>query len=161
MSGAERALAAVPLEKELALILAAEEAGDHPAVLGAALKLVARAGVAEADGARLRVQLDRPLSSRRPGAARRGATMSRDFGVDFPARESGRTLARRPPTHIVTVTSKSGRRVNPLTYGSAAWRTCYGLVDLGDRLAAIRDPDLEVSVERLPEPAPRQRRRPS
>jgi len=64
------------------------------------------------------------------------------------------------PTHRVTVTSRSGQRVNPLTYGSPGWRQCYGLADLGDRLAAAsRDPDLEVSVERLPEPAPRQRSR--
>ena len=57
-------------------------------------------------------------------------------------------------THIVRVTRKDGGRVNPLTYGSRAFRECYGLTDLADRLAAAnRDPALEVSVERLPEPS--------
>jgi hypothetical protein len=50
-------------------------------------------------------------------------------------------------THIVTVASKSGQRLNPLTYGSEAWRTCYGQADIDDRLAAAaKNPDLEVRV---------------
>ncbi len=51
-------------------------------------------------------------------------------------------------THTLTVTSRSGKRVNPVTYGSPTFRTVYGLVDLAVRLALVaRDPDLEVTVE--------------
>jgi hypothetical protein len=52
------------------------------------------------------------------------------------------------PTHTLTVTSRSGQRVNPVTFGSPAFRTAYGLVDLAVRLALVAsDPDLEVTVE--------------
>ena len=51
------------------------------------------------------------------------------------------------PTHILTVRSRSGRRINPLTLGSSDFCTCYGLVDLAARLAkAAKDPDIEVTV---------------
>jgi hypothetical protein len=54
-------------------------------------------------------------------------------------------------THLVWVTRRDGGRVNPLTYGSRAFRECYGLTDLADRLAAAnRVPGLDVSVEHLP-----------
>jgi hypothetical protein len=63
-------------------------------------------------------------------------------------------------THIVTVTSASGSRVNPLTFGSPGFRECHGLVDLAARLAAAaRNPDLRVTVERLPGWAPARLRR--
>jgi hypothetical protein len=52
------------------------------------------------------------------------------------------------PTHTLTVTSRSGQRINPVTYGSPSFRTCYGLVDLAVRLALIaKYPDLAVTVE--------------
>jgi hypothetical protein len=54
------------------------------------------------------------------------------------------------PTHILTVRSKSGQRINPVTFGSSTFCTCYGLVDLAVRLAkAARYPDLEVTVTKL------------
>jgi hypothetical protein len=50
-------------------------------------------------------------------------------------------------SHMVEVTSKTGQRINPLTLGSAAFRTCYGRADLDDRLSAVAaDLDLELSV---------------
>lgn len=52
------------------------------------------------------------------------------------------------PTHTLTVTSKSGKRINPLTFGSPEFRKAYGLVDLAMRLSRIgSDPDLAVTVE--------------
>jgi hypothetical protein len=48
---------------------------------------------------------------------------------------------------MVEVASKTGKRINPLTLGSAAFRTCYGRADLDDRLSAVAaDPDLELTV---------------
>jgi hypothetical protein len=52
------------------------------------------------------------------------------------------------PTHVLTVTSKSGRKINPVTFGSPEFRNAYGLVDLAVRLSRIgADPDLQVTVE--------------
>jgi hypothetical protein len=55
---------------------------------------------------------------------------------------------RSAPTHVLTVTSKSGKRVSPLRYGPpSGFCACYGQVDLDARLArAAKDPDLSVSV---------------
>jgi hypothetical protein len=49
------------------------------------------------------------------------------------------------------VRSKSGRPLNPFTREPSDSCLVYGLVDLGNRLAAAeRDRDIEVRVRRLP-----------
>jgi hypothetical protein len=54
-------------------------------------------------------------------------------------------------THILTARSRSGRPLNMVTGGPVECCAVYGLADLARRLAAAaRDPDLEVTVRRLP-----------
>ena len=58
------------------------------------------------------------------------------------------------PTHILTVRSLSGKRINPVTLGSSTFCTCYGQTDLDARLAAAaKDPDIDVSVREYGEAA--------
>ena len=60
------------------------------------------------------------------------------------------TAAADTPTHALSARSRSGQRLNPLTWGSPTFRTAYGEADVGARLArAARDPDIEVSVRPL------------
>jgi hypothetical protein len=55
------------------------------------------------------------------------------------------------PTHILTARSKSGRRLDCVTGSPVTSISVYGLTDLGRRLAAAaRDPEIGVSVRRLP-----------
>ena len=57
-------------------------------------------------------------------------------------------------THVLTVRSKSGKLLNPLSGEPVNSCAVYGLVDLGERLAAAdKDPDLEVSVRVLEDKA--------
>jgi hypothetical protein len=58
------------------------------------------------------------------------------------------------PTHILTIRSKSGRPLNITKSEPVESCSVYGLVDLGQRLAAFsgrEDPDLEVDVQEITE----------